>query len=75
VNFSLISQEVGGILFIMYRLVQVATKAWLKKHKGDESGGKKQWIRSSQLFRMRLTPKGLSNGPNAKNCHLMQRLS
>jgi tetratricopeptide (TPR) repeat protein len=36
VSFSLISPEVGGTSFTMHRLVQVATKAWLKKHKEDE---------------------------------------
>jgi hypothetical protein len=36
VRFSLISPEIDGTSFTMHRLVQVATKAWLKKHKEDE---------------------------------------
>jgi tetratricopeptide (TPR) repeat protein len=36
VSFSLVSPEIGGTSFTMHRLVQVATKTWLKIHNEDE---------------------------------------
>jgi hypothetical protein len=36
VSFNLVSPEIGGTSFNMHRLVQVATKAWLKNHNEDE---------------------------------------